>query len=141
MSRILVILLVSISFVGCSDSQKNSFKNKPLETWGIKTSDYNKIFDYFKNDSNYRDVSKPICSSDLNSGLKILCAREDFVNLAWLSEVLSIYAAENATGQTMNHKDIQYKIDCDDVDCVGGLLKKNFYGGVEFSGMGYLLNQ
>lgn len=141
MSRILVILLVSISFVGCYDSQKNSFKNKPLETWGIKTSDYNKIFDYFKNDSNYRDVSKPICSSDLNSGLKILCARDDFVNLAWLSEVLSIYAAENATGQTMNHKDVQYKIDCNDVECVGGLLKKNFYGSIEFSGMGYLLNQ
>lgn len=141
MSRILVILLVSISFVGCSDSQKNSFKNKPLETWGIKTSDYNKIYDYFKNDSNYGDVSKPICSSDLNSGLKILCARDDFVNLAWLSEVLSIYAAENATGQTMNHKDVQYKIDCNDVECVGGLLKKNFYGSIEFSGMGYLLNQ
>lgn len=140
MSRILVILLVSISFVGCSDSQKNSFKNKPLETWGIKTSDYNKIYDYFKNDSNYGDVSKPICSSDLNSGLKILCARDDFVNLAWLSEVLSIYAAENATGQTMNHKDVQYKIDCNDVECVGGLLNKNFYGSIEFSGLSYLLN-
>ena len=118
--------------------------NKPLENWKIKTSDYNIVLQYMKEDTFYADVPPPNCSDNSDKGLQLICAREDFKNIAWVIKRLKIKAEENATKRQLDHKTAYsgvYKVDCNDQDCVGKFLQQSFYGAIEEAGISYLLAQ
>ncbi len=118
--------------------------NKPLENWNIKTSHYNLILQHMKESASYADVLPPNCSDISDKGLQLICAREDFKNIAWAIRRLNIYAEENATKRRLDHKTAYsgvYKVDCNDQDCLGKFLQQSFYGAIEEAGMSYLLAQ
>jgi len=118
--------------------------NKPLENWNIKTSDYNLILQHMKESASYADVLPPNCSDNSDKGLQLICAREDFKNIAWVIKRLKIMAEENATKRQLDHKTAYsgvYKVDCNDQDCVGKFLQQSFYGAINEAGKTYLLAQ
>lgn len=134
-----VILLPALALGGVG---KAAHKLKPLETWGIKTSDYKKVGKHWANDKFYRDVPPPNCAKPVKRGMRLLCSREDFQKIAWYARKFFIYAEENARRTQLDHKTAYagiYQSKCKSEACLGHELKQDLYESLDDAGMDYIL--
>lgn len=136
MKRIYLIGLLALLIVGC-DSKISSKTFVPLESFGMKTDDYKAALKGLGENNFYLDVPPPNCTEPVKSDLKILCSRQDFQDIAWISRRLFIYAQENATKSELDHKTSfaeVYVSNCTNESCMGNQLTKEFYSSIEDSG-------
>lgn len=138
-----LMLLCALLLPGLArGAQEGAHKLKPLETWGIKTSDYQKVAKYWADDKFYNDVPPPNCAKPVKRSMKLLCSREDLQKIAWYARRFSIYAEENATKRPLNHKKADaemYQTACKSEACLGRELKQDLYQSMDDAGMTYIL--
>ena len=141
MKKIYLIGLLALLIAGC-DSKISPLPFVPLESFGIKTNDYKSALKGLNEDNFYLDVPTPNCKEPVKSDLKILCSRQDFQDIAWISRRLHIYAQENATKNELDHKTSYAEIyisNCTDESCMGKQLAKEFYSSIDDSGKSDLI--
>lgn len=141
-SLLLTVVLLLPGLAAAAETGAETRARQPLETWGIKTADYQKVARYWSDDDNYNDVPPPQCGKASAHGMKLLCSREDFQKLAWYTRRFFIYAEENATKRPIDHNKAYaevYQTRCKSEACLGRELKQQFYQSLEDSGMGYIL--
>ncbi len=138
----LLFTLAMLFLAGCTeghaDSKSRSTGPGALETWGIKTADYNKAAEYWSDDPFYKDVPPPDCAKP-SKDMKILCSRDDFRKIAWFTRRFYIYNEENARKIPIDHTKAYeevYHSNCADENCLGAELKEKFYEAAQGTGAG-----
>jgi len=140
-NKLLAVCLLLV-VAGC-DSKVATKSFTPLESFGIKTDDYKSVLKNLNADNFYTDVPPPNCQEPIKNDLKVLCSRQDFQNIAWISRRLHVYSEENATKNELDHKTSYaevYVSNCTDEDCLGKQLSKEFYSAIKESGKTNLIN-
>jgi hypothetical protein len=142
MSSLLLFSALLLPALALGDDGKGVHKLKPLETWGIKTSDYQKVAKHWEKDKFYQDVPPPNCEKPVRRSMKLLCSREDFQKIAWYARKFYIYAEENAQRTELDHKTAYaglYQSKCKSEACLGHELKEDLYDSLDNAGMDYIL--
>jgi hypothetical protein len=131
--KLLIIASSCLLILSC-DKALESSKTLPLETWDIKTNDYNKMLEWSK--SSYK-ISTPSCAGSEVSN-KFLCGRSEFVEIAKISKQISLYNYSNATKTEVSDEELNkkwiYISKCTNENCLAEELKREFYQSIEEAG-------